>query len=183
VTFFSLQCLTSVHLRVTRPRNLSVQFLIPPENSPLPSLASDMLILLISASVQVTPLFENYLRTIVASGVPPESVRVVVHSLPDSASAAAGARKSLLSYIKHFFPDVKRLWEAENKDALLRSLAEGNVKDVVWRRNRARLLAEEMAWQDDGDVLTITGVVRGARLSANRLIHLAGVGDFQIDKV
>jgi pre-rRNA-processing protein TSR1 len=140
-----------------------------------------MLVLLISASVQVTPVFENYLRTIVASGVPPESVRVVVHSLPESASAAAGARKSLLSYIKHFFPDVKRLWEAENADSLLRSLSEGNVKDVVWRRYRARLLAEEMSWQDD--VLTMTGVIRGARLSANRLIHLAGVGDFQIDKV
>jgi pre-rRNA-processing protein TSR1 len=110
-------------------------------------------------------------------------VRVVVHSLPDSASAAAGARKSLLSYVRHFFPDVKRLWEMDSKDALLRSVAEGNVKDVVWRRDRARILSEELEWQDDGNTLKLTGVIRGARLSANRLIHLSGIGDFQIEKV
>ena len=35
----------------------------------------------------------------------------------------------------------------------------------------------------DGDKLAVSGYVRGGVISANRLIHIPGLGDFQIDKI
>jgi pre-rRNA-processing protein TSR1 len=48
-------------------------------------------------------------------------------------------------------------------------------------------LAERVEWKknadDESGTLVIEGVVRGARLDANRLVHLQSFGDFKIDKV
>lgn len=44
------------------------------------------------------------------------------------------------------------------------------------------MLAESYEFRD-GDKLAVTGYVRGGVISANRLIHIPGLGDFQIDKV
>ena len=44
------------------------------------------------------------------------------------------------------------------------------------------MLAESYEFRD-GDKLAVTGYVRGGVISANRLIHIPGLGDFQIDKI
>lgn len=63
----------------------------------------------------------------------------------------------------------------------LRALSEGKPEDVRWREGRAWVLGEKSEWEDG--IMKVTGTVRGALLSANRLIHLPNFGDFQIDKV
>ena len=35
----------------------------------------------------------------------------------------------------------------------------------------------------EGDKLAVTGYVRGGVISADRLVHIPGLGDFQIDKI
>ena len=61
-----------------------------------------------------------------------------------------------------------------------------------WREARPRILAENLGWEvnatqevegDDLGTLRIEGVVRGARLSADRLVTLQGFGDFMVEKV
>lgn len=42
-------------------------------------------------------------------------------------------------------------------------------------------MGESAEW-DDG-TLKVTGVVRGGRLSANRLVHLPNFGDYQVTQV
>ena len=44
------------------------------------------------------------------------------------------------------------------------------------------MLAESYELRD-GDKLAVSGYVRGGVISANRLIHIPGLGDFQIDKI
>ena len=83
---------------------------------------------------------------------------------------------------------------------LTRGLGEGAPKGVGWREERARILADELSFETEPTVdaemngegqasdeekgtLKVTGVVRGARLDANRLVHLQGLGDYQITKI
>ena len=35
----------------------------------------------------------------------------------------------------------------------------------------------------DGDKLALTGYVRGGVISADRLVHISGLGDFQVDRI
>ena len=41
------------------------------------------------------------------------------------------------------------------------------------------MLCENVEWKDDK--LMVTGYVRGAPISANRLVHVPGLGDFQVE--
>lgn len=69
----------------------------------------------------------------------------------------------------------------------LRALCEGKPADVRWREGRPWILAEEVAFEDgveeDKGTLKVTGVVRGAPLSADLLVHLTGWGDYRISRV
>lgn len=73
-------------------------------------------------------------------------------------------------------------------------------KGVLWRESRARLLAEEAGWIasqnheepvastssaiiEEKGTLTVTGVIRGSNFSADRLVHVQGFGDYQVEKV
>jgi len=71
---------------------------------------------------------------------------------------------------------------------VIRSLCDKVPKGVRWREARPRVLAERLEWDQEGDepgygTLRIEGVVRGARLAADRLVHLQGFGDFKVDKI
>ena len=63
-------------------------------------------------------------------------------------------------------------------------------KGVRWREARPRILAENVAWESNASqegqgelgTLRVEGVVRGARLSADRLVTLQGFGDFMVEK-
>ena len=55
--------------------------------------------------------------------------------------------------------------------------------DFVTCMFEGRVLVEESEWRDEGRELRVTGTVRGAPMSANRLAHLPGVGDCQIERV
>ncbi len=62
----------------------------------------------------------------------------------------------------------------------LRALYEGKPVDVRWQEGRPRVLADEVGFEEDAEegkgTLTVTGVVRGAPLSADLLLHLTGCG-------
>jgi hypothetical protein len=69
----------------------------------------------------------------------------------------------------------------------LRALCEGKPADVRWREGRPWVLADEVGFEEGAEegkgTLTVTGVVRGAPLSADLLVHLAGWGDYRITRV
>jgi pre-rRNA-processing protein TSR1 len=70
----------------------------------------------------------------------------------------------------------------------VRALCEGLPKSVSWREGRAWVVQEGpltylAGEESEKGTVVMKGYVRGGRLSANRLIHLPNLGDFQLDKV
>ena len=195
-------------LEATRFRQ-TIQFLPMPYGALYPTLdackCADFVLLVLSASTSIEPgsWGELCLRTLQAQGLP--TVLVAVPTLhPDGATGSGGstkagpalkaaneARKSLLSFARYFSPDVDKVHALDDhaeRAALLRTLATATPKRVAWRDFRAWTVAESTEWtpsSPDGQrgTLKVEGWVRGAPLSANRLVHIPDFGDFAIDRI
>lgn len=145
--------------------------------------AADYVVFALSPNVEVDTWGDTLLRTLQAQGLP-GVVTVVSSSAPLDPKEKSGILKSLLSFIQYFVPSQSRVFDLQsNSDALntARALCEGKPGGVKWREGRPWLLGEKIEWQDG--ILSVTGVVRGSPLSANRLVHLPNYGDFQVSKV
>lgn len=101
-------------------------------------------------------------------------------------------KQSLQSYFKHFFPVEEKIYNLENgSDALvaLRTLCQKFPKSVTWRDSRGWIVADEVGWEnsnsDDAQegYLTVEGTVRGIGFNTNRLVHIPGHGDFQVERI
>ena len=144
---------------------------------------ADYVVFVLSSTVEVDKCGDTLLRTLQTQGLP--DVVTTLH--PDASldqKSRAGVLKSLLSFIQYFVPSQTRVYDIHSSsDRLnaLRSLCEGKPSDVRWRENRTYMLGEDVAWSEG--VLRVTGYVRGSQLSADRLVHIPGHGDYQIQCV
>jgi pre-rRNA-processing protein TSR1 len=178
----------------------SLQFILLPYGSFFSALdalkVADYTLLLLSSQVEVNGWGDTLLRAMQAQGFPsvvtavsPSTTSMQINSQKDQ----AGAIKSLLSFIQYFIPSQGRVFDLEStsnsSDAvnLVRALCEGKPTDVRWREDRPYMLVEESEWVPNSDAgessLRLTGVIRGAPMSANRLVHLPELGDFKLSKV
>lgn len=141
--------------------------------------------IVLSAVEEVDKHGEFILRAIEGQGISNVATAVQHLSKIEQPKRQQDTKKSLLSFIKHFFPTEERVFSLDNPQEssnLIRSLCTQFPKGVHWRDARAYMLAEEVNYtQEDG--LTISGTVRGKGFKADRLVHLPGYGDFQIDKI
>ncbi|KAI6103704.1 ribosome biogenesis protein tsr1 [Pisolithus croceorrhizus] len=146
---------------------------------------ADHVLFLFSPTVEVDRKGDTLLRTLQAQGLP-TVVSVIppdplVHSIDQKSRSAIF--ESLLSFIQYFEPSQTRVYDLSNSsDSLiaLRSLVEGHPREVKWRSGRPWVIGEEVEWGDG--VLKVTGIVRGVRLSANRLVHVPNFGDYAVSK-
>ena len=144
---------------------------------------ADYVIFVLSPNVEVDQWGDTLLRTLQAQGLP-EVVTVVSSDEPMEPKEKSGVVKSLLSFIQYFVPSQSRVYDMHHSSDTLnaiRALCEGKPSDVKWREGRSWVLGEQVDWADGA--LSVTGVVRGAPLSVNRLVHLPNFGDFQVSKV
>ena len=143
---------------------------------------ADYVVFVLSSSVEVDTWGDTLLRTLQAQGLP-DVVSVLSPDTTLDPKSRPGILKSLLSFMQYFVPNQTRIFDLHiGSDQLnaLRALAEGKPTDIRWKEGRSWILGESTEW-DEGS-LKVTGVVRGAALSANRLLHLPSFGDFQILK-
>lgn len=144
---------------------------------------ADYVVFVLSSSVEVGAWGETVLRTLQTQGLP-DVVSVVAPGHHVDPKARVGVLKSLLSFMQYFVPEQSRVFDLNVlSDQLntVRTLSEGKPRDVRWRQGRSWLLGESVSWADGN--LAVTGVVRGAQFSPNRLVHLPNYGDFQVLKV
>ncbi|KAJ7045995.1 ribosome biogenesis protein tsr1 [Mycena alexandri] len=165
----------------------SLQFLSVPYKRMYEALdackVADYVVFVLSSTVEVEPWGDTLLRTLQSQGLP-EVVTVLAPTDDLDAKSRPAVLKSLLSFITYFDPSQTRVFDlhtAADRLNALRALAEGKPADVRWREGRAWVLGESAEWEDG--TLKVTGVVRGAPLSANRLVHLPNHGDFQVSKI
>ncbi|KZV73500.1 DUF663-domain-containing protein [Peniophora sp. CONT] len=148
--------------------------------------AADYVVLALSPETEVDEWGDTLLRTLQSQGLPTPCAVIPPSFSTSDAKTRSGVLKSLLSFTQYFAPDVARVYDlGVGADALgaLRVLAEGKPKDVRWREGRVWVLGEEVRWDEEEEAVKVTGVVRGAGLSANRLVHIPNFGDFQIAKI
>ncbi|KAK9324979.1 hypothetical protein V1517DRAFT_315667 [Lipomyces orientalis] len=152
---------------------------------------ADFVVFVLSAKQEVDHFGETCLRSVVAQGV--STVYSVVQHLSEveSAKMQTELRKSLLSYMTHFFAEQEKIYAMDNQQEclnIIRSLCQQFPKGIQWRDCRAYILADR-AWYDrspesnTGGALVVEGVVRGQKLNPDRLVHIPGFGDFQVDKI
>ncbi|KAJ2744875.1 ribosome biogenesis protein tsr1 [Coemansia sp. BCRC 34301] len=151
---------------------------------------ADYVVMGISASVEVDEFGEHCLSALQNQGHP--GVFPVVQGLETVAAKRQGdVKKSLQSFMSHFFPDADKAYSTETPAealAILRMITAQVPRGVKWRDMRPYMLADaaefEPSASDDGvGQLALTGYLRGANLSANRLVHIPNFGDFQIDHI
>ena len=144
---------------------------------------ADYVIFILSSTVEVDKYGDTLLRTLQAQGLP--NVVTTLHPNPSlDQKSRTRVLKSLLSFVQYFVPGQTRVYDIHSSsDRLnaLRSLCEGKPNDARWRENRSYVLGEEVAWSEG--VLRVTGYVRGSQLSPDRLVHIPGHGDYQIQCV
>lgn len=97
-----------------------------------------------------------------------------------SASALGG---QLPEGSKVFYAD-----EAEDYEQVLRYLSSHRLSSPQWRSHRPYVLAQKLEFVPDTrapeqGTLLLSGYVRGRGLSVNQLVHLTGLGDFQLKQV
>ena len=82
----------------------------------------------------------------------------------------------------HHFTDDHKVFSMNNQK-ILRFISDSRLKSVQWRDRHSYMIAENVEYLVNDGVLKVSGIVRGAALSANRLVHLQNFGDFQIEKI
>jgi pre-rRNA-processing protein TSR1 len=174
------------NIRVDRFKT-SLQFINVPYKSVYSALdackAADYVVFVLSSTVEVDNGGDVLLRLLQAQGLP-EVITVVSSNDSLDSKLRSATMKSLLSFIQYFVPTQTRVFDLQASfDRLnaVRALSEGLPGGPRWREGRTWVLGENTQW--DNGTLKITGVVRGAALSANRLVHIPNYGDFQISKV
>ncbi|KAJ1977260.1 ribosome biogenesis protein tsr1 [Dimargaris xerosporica] len=154
------------------------------------AMAADYVVFMVSAETEVDAFGEACLSTIQAQGC--STVFTTVQHLEAVApKAKSDTKKSLTSFMHHFFPEVDKVISLESPQEalpLLRSMAGQVPKDIQWRSWRPYLMVDKAEFAPDAadpahGLLSVTGFLRGKPLSANRLIHIPGSGDYQIERI
>lgn len=91
----------------------------------------------------------------------------------------------------HYFPNLDKISSLDSKadcSNLIRSICTASTKGIRWRDDRSWMLIESVSWapQVEGSNVsnvTLSGTIRGKGLNADRLVHVPGWGDFQINSI
>ncbi|KAK9454285.1 hypothetical protein V1511DRAFT_503270 [Dipodascopsis uninucleata] len=161
-----------------------IQYVVPPRTFIAlidAAQIADFVVFVVSAKQEVDHFGETVLRTIVAQGV--STVYTIVQHLSEveSTKMQTELRRSLLSYMAHFFAEQEKVFSVEQPSECLnvvRSLCQQFPKGIQWRDSRAYILADRIQYVSGS--LYVEGTVRGKKLNPDRLVHLPGFGDFQI---
>ncbi|KAG5513207.1 hypothetical protein PMAC_001577 [Pneumocystis sp. 'macacae'] len=150
---------------------------------------ADFVLLLMSATEEVDSFGEVCLRSIQAQGIS-TIIPVVQHTNElNSLKRSKEVKKSLLNFINYFFPGQKIYSTDQPQEALnvIRMICVQSPIGVRWRDERSYIIAEEVNWRELNDsakgILSIKGIIRSKPLNINRLIHIIGWGDYQIDRI
>src|ERR1700742_374210 len=102
---------------------------------------------------------------------------------------------SLKSFVTHFFPTTEKINTLDSRQEcqnVVRILCTAQPKGIHWREERSWMMIEDVRWplgkaastvNEDTTEVILTGVIRGKRLKADRLVQVGDWGDFQIEKI
>lgn len=151
---------------------------------------ADFVVLVLSSEVEVDEDGEMLLRSIQGQGI--SNVLAVVQGLDrvEPPKKRPQVASSLKTYINHFFPSIEKVMSLDSRQETsnaIRSICTATPKGIRWRDERSWMFVENVQWPESNlevvDDVVVTGVVRGKGLKADRIVHVPGWGDFQIDSI
>ncbi|PWN41016.1 DUF663-domain-containing protein [Ceraceosorus guamensis] len=168
---------------------------------------ADFVIFVLSPSTSIDPgsWGELALRIMQAQGLPSVLAAVPTLTSDEVSALKAGprmravqaARSSLLSFARYFAPGLDKIHaldEKSDRSSLIRTLATSTPRRAAWREARSWGIVEQASWlastseallesEAQRGNLSVETWVRGAPLSAQRLVHLPDFGDFVIRRI
>jgi len=126
---------------------------------------------------------DSLLSAVMAQGLPSTPLFLATGLETLSPPKRQEAKKLLAKALNKKLP-VEKVWglAGEGEAAqLVRAVLAGKRKGLVARDRRAYMLGEKVDWEED--MLAVTGYIRGAALSCDRLVHIPGLGDCQVERV
>lgn len=148
----------------------------------------DTTVLLVSAINGEDDVFDRWshkiLNMAIAQGLPTPIV-----SLMDLESIAPKKRGQIRTGIQKTItkslPTEKCMNLDTNADAfnLLRRIGGQKKNNLYNKSNRPHLLAEVVEYIPEEEILKVTGFLRGQPLDVNNLVHVPGLGDFQMSQI
>ncbi|KAI3402287.2 TSR1 [Candida oxycetoniae] len=180
-----------VNLNVKKMRS-NLKVILPNQNNILHILDaaknSDFVVFGISATKEIEPEHgETILRTLLAQGI-----GSVIGVLPNLVTAypkrnlQLDVKQSLQSFFNHFFPAEDKLYSLESASDnanCLRYICQKFPSSVSWRDSRGWVVADKAECRDQYEGIIVEGTCRGTGFNVNRLVHIPGYGDFQVEKI
>ncbi|KAG5893678.1 hypothetical protein JTB14_021974 [Gonioctena quinquepunctata] len=130
----------------------------------------------------------SLIATSFAQGLPTPTV--IVTDLESIAPKKRNEHKQhIQKLVNKWLPEEKIMVLDKNVDGInvLRRIGNQKRKSVLYRDRRPHLFGEEVQYIPDEQgalgTLKITGYLRGTALSVNQLIHIPGLGDFQMSQI
>ncbi|KAK9269852.1 hypothetical protein L1049_025425 [Liquidambar formosana] len=119
------------------------------------------------------------------------STVVLIRDLPIELKRRHDSKKICISSLGSEFPEDCKFYPADTKDELHKFMwlfKEQRLTVPHWRSQRPYLIAQKVDMlADDCNsgkcTLLLTGYLRARSLSVNQLVHVSGVGDFQLCKI
>ncbi|CAB4281249.1 unnamed protein product [Prunus armeniaca] len=119
------------------------------------------------------------------------STAVLIRDLPTDMKRRHDSKKTCTSSLASEFPEDCKFYPADTKDELHKFMwlfKEQRLSVPHWRSQRPYLISQKVDMVADdfnsgNCTLLLTGYLRARSLSVNQLVHVSGVGDFQLSKM
>lgn len=108
-----------------------------------------------------------------------------------SVKKQADIKKEYADLFKFHFPEDEKSFFLDDQleiAKLFRHVANQVPRRIHWRENRPYMMVDHAEFVESTEngsngTLKLTGYVRGRALNANQLVHIQGIGQFQIEKI
>ncbi|KIX05309.1 uncharacterized protein Z518_06181 [Rhinocladiella mackenziei CBS 650.93] len=134
---------------------------------------------------------DSFLKALEGQGI--TNVSAVVKDIEAKIPPAKRSRHltDLKIILGHYFPGLDKLSSLDSKSDcsnLVRSICTASTRGIRWRDDRSWMLIENLHWSPTVDgasttAVTLSGTVRGKALNPDRLVHVPGWGDFQVNTI
>lgn len=153
----------------------------------------DTTVLLLSANSPEDEIYDKwgkrFINMAVAQGIPTPIIALMdLESV--SPARRAKTKIAIQKYISKSFPAEKLMCLDTNSDAsnLFRRIGGQKRKLLHNKENRPHLFAEDVEFVQNGKnenigTLKLSGHLRGMSLNVNDLVHIPGLGDFQMSQI
>lgn len=157
---------------------------------------ADMVVLVLhvtptSGRTESEPLLTSEAESVIGllktQGIPSPILAVQGFSEMTPAKRVPEAKAMLRSGIQFHLPDVTKPFPIDNKAemaTLVRMVSSQlSIKPLAWRERVPYIVADKVVTSKATSEVAITGYIRSAPLSVNRLVTVTGLGTFQASKI